>query len=470
MEHKSNSRRKFLGQASCAAIGSTTLFSTLFNIKAMNAAAIANSSVYSNPNDYKALVVILLGGGMDAYNMLVPRDSTHYGQYLASRSNLALAQNSLLAITPNNAPAGKQYGLHPSCQHMQSMFESGELAFVSNVGTLLQPTSKQQYNDGVSLPLGLFSHSDQSSHWQTGIPSARVAYGWGGKMADMMAAANENTSLSMSISMSGTNLFQTGNSTTEFSMEGAGPTKIQGYNEGDWIFNKLRSSAINGSVNQGYQNAFKKTYMSTVKQGLEGSDILQAVIDNSPTFTTPFTPYNYGTYTDEFTVALETIARTISGREALGFSRQVFFVNLGGWDMHDDLLADQANLLIVVDKALNSFNKAMIQLGVNDKVTTFSLSEFARTLGSNGDGTDHAWGTNTFVMGGAVNGKNMYGSYPSLASGPSNPLEVYGSLIPTTATDQYFRDIALWYGVPPSEIPLLFPNIGNFDSNPLGFI
>ncbi len=458
-----NSRRKFLGQASCAAIGSTTLFSTLFNIKAMNAAAIANSSVNSQPGDYKALVVILLEGGMDSFNMLVPRDTTSYNTYNATRSNMALPLNSLRSIFPNNAPVGKQYGLHQSCQHMQTMFNDGDLSFVANVGTLIQPTTKAQYFSGTTpLPLGLYSHSDQSAHWQTGIPNARVAQGWGGKMADMMIAANENTTLSMSVSMSGSNLFQTGNTTSEFSMNEQGATSIDGYN-GDWVYNRMRTAAIDGMINQGYQNAFKKTYVSTIKTGMDGADMLRAVIDNSPTFMTPFA-------NDYFSSQMKVIAQTISGREPLGMSRQVFFVSLGGWDMHDDLLADQADLTYRLDQALNSFNQAMIQLGVQDKVTTFSLSEFARTLTSNGDGTDHAWGSNTFVMGGAVNGKNIFGQYPSLALGSSNPQEIYGALIPTTSTDQYFRDIALWYGVPPSEIATLFPNIGNFSSTPLGFL
>jgi uncharacterized protein (DUF1501 family) len=465
------SRRNFLGQASCAAIGATTVFSTLFNLKTLNAAASFNSSIGAMPGDYKALVCLLNSGGIDSFNMLVPRNNTAYNQYAGTRSNMALAQNSLRAVNPLVSD-GNQYGLHPSMVRMQSMFEANKLAFVSNVGTLVRPITKQQFYEGsVQIPLGLYSHSDQVMHWQTGVPNMRVGQGWGGKMADLMISANQNQTISMNISLSGSNVFQTGDNSVEYSLHPEeGSIGIRDYNNQDWAFNQLKRAAIDGMVNPVYQNVFKNTYRKTIKTAIDGNALLSSVIDNAPVFNVPFTQDS------DLSKSFEMIAKTISGREQLQMSRQIFFVDYGGWDHHDELINNQAAMLTELDNALYQFNAAMEQMGISDKVTTFSLSEFSRTLTSNGNGTDHAWGGNVFVMGGAVNGRRIFGNFPSLALGNSNPLEIGGgSLIPTTAADEYFAELALWYGVPASDIATLFPNIGYFydtmsGTNPVGFL
>jgi len=469
-------RRKFFGQASCGAIGATTLFSTLFNLKSLNASASFNSSVGAMPGDYKALVCLMNSGGADSFNMLVPRSASEYAQYANTRSNMAININALRPINPIISD-GKQYGLHPSMVRMQSLFEANKLAFVSNVGSLVQPITKQQFYAGsIPIPLGLYSHADQAMHWQTGIPQQRTAQGWGGKMADLLYSANTNQTISMNISLSGSNIFQTGNNSVEYTLHPTeGSLGINEYNDTDWIFHTLKKTAIEGMVNPTYQNVFKKTYTNTIKTSIDGNEMLSNVIANAPTFTTEFSDNNLSN-------SFQMIAKTIAGRDALGMSRQIFFVDYGGWDHHDDLLNDQAAMLTQLDNALYQFNAAMEQLGIADKVTTFSLSEFSRTLTSNGNGTDHAWGGNVFIMGGAVNGRRMFGEYPSLAltnystNNDTNPLEVGGgSLIPTTSADEYFAELALWYGVPPSDLVTLFPNIGYFydvtsQSNPIGFL
>lgn len=483
------SRRSFLGQASCAAIGSTTIFSTLFNLKAVNAAASFNSSISNNAEDYKALVCILNSGGIDSFNMLVPRSTAAYSQYATTRSNMALAQGALRPINPlNTDPQGREFGFHPSMVHMQNMFETGKLAFINNVGTLIQPITKAQfYNGTIPSPLGLYSHSDQQLQWQTGIPHERSAIGWGGKMADLLISANPNQTISMNISLSGSNIFQTGQNTVEYALHPEeGSLGIIDYNNQDWILHSMKRAAIDGMINPAYKNVFKNTYRKTIKAAVDGNEMLSSVLDNPPTFNVPFVEPNATEFqpSNNVSKALEMVAKTIAGRSELNVKRQIFFIDVGGWDMHDDLLNPQARLLTNVDAALHQFNAAMEQLGVSDKVTVFSLSEFSRTLTSNGNGTDHAWGGNVFVMGGAVNGKRLFGQYPSLAltnynSNPnldSNPLEVGGgSLIPTTSADQYFAELALWYGVPASDLVMLFPNIGNFYSPmsgtaPIGFL
>lgn len=466
MDHKFNiSRRHFLGQASCAAIGSTSLFNTLFNLKSISSMVGQTSAL---TGDYKALVCLLNAGGLDSYNMLVRKDNTGYNEYAATRSNLALAKSSLLNL--NYTVNGKTFGLHPSLPRMRNMFNSGKLAMISNVGTLVQPTTKSQFYDGsVPLPLGLYSHSDQVMHWQTGVPDQRLATGWAGKIADLLSSANPDQTVSMNLSLSGSNIFQTGNSSVEFSLHPEyGAVGINGYNN-DWLYNSLKSSAINGMVNATYQDVFKKTYVKTVKKAIDGKEILSSVLDNPPVYTVPFSD-------NDLSNSFKMIANTIAGRETLGHQRQIFFVEFGGWDHHDELLQNQSDMFAMLDNALYQFDAALTQLNVQDCVTTFSLSEFARTLTSNGNGTDHAWGSNVFVMGGAVNGNHIYGDFPALSLGNANPLEIGGGvLIPTTATDEYFAEIALWFGVPASEIATLFPHIGNFydtgsGTNPIGFL
>jgi uncharacterized protein (DUF1501 family) len=465
------SRRKFLGQASCAAIGATTVFSTLFNLRALNAAATVNGIAGAKQGDYKALVCLLNAGGMDSFNMLVPRSNEGYKQYLSTRSNMALSMGEIRPLVSADSHSDG-YGLHPSLKEMQQFFASGKLAFVSNIGTLVRPINKQEFYNGlVPSPLGLYSHSDQIMQWQTGLPDKRESKGWGGKIADLLVASNANQTVSMNISLSGSNIYQTGENTVEYSLHPTrGSAGIIDYQNQDWLLNQLRRKAIDGMVALPYQDVFKRTYINTVKTAIDGNEMLSNILTNAPQFTVPFDQES------DLSSSFAMIARTIAGREKLKMSRQIFFVEFGGWDHHDKLLDSQRDMFAELDRALFSFQSALEELGVADQVTTFSMSEFSRTLTSNGNGTDHAWGGNVFVLGGAVKGQRIFGKYPSLALGANNPQEVGGgSLIPTISTDAYFAELALWYGVSPSDLALLFPNIGYFSdvgsgSMPIGFL
>ncbi len=462
-------RRDFLGTASCAAIGSTTFLSTLLNLGMVNVAAASTtkSSMLGANNDYKALVCILLAGGNDSFNMLVPRGASEHAEYAQTRSNLALAQNSLLAINPSTYN-NQQLGVHPAMPEIQQLFESGKLAFVSNVGTLIQPTTLSQFNNGsVTLPLGLFSHADQIAHWQTSVPQTRSAHGWGGKMADILQNMNSNQNISMNISLSGKNVFQAGNQTVEYTIKpvGNGSVGIEGYN-GTSTFDQIRTTAVNSLLEQQYQDVFKKSYADVVSNAQNSHELFSTAV-GGVSLNTVFSPSN-------LSQSLQMVARTIAAKDTLGMSRQTFFITFGGWDHHDEVLNNQTAMLSVVSKALSEFNTAMEELGMSDKVTTFSISDFARTLTSNGNGTDHGWGGNVMVMGGSVKGGDIYGTYPSLALNSS--LDVGGGvLIPTTSTDEYFAELAMWFGVSSNDLSMVLPNIGNFYSTgsgsaPLGFM
>jgi len=465
-KHKNISRRKFITD-SCAALGYTTLFSSLINLKAMAATAMDNSSLISLSGNYKAMVCVLLGGGNDSFNMLMPKGTSEYNEYATTRSNLAIAQNNILQINPNTTD-GRTFGLHPSMPDMQQLFERGNLAFLSNVGTLIEPSTKTEIqNNTVKTPLGLFSHADQIQQWQTGRPHERTNTGWGGKIADLVQSMNSNENISMNISLRGSNIFQRGDQIIPYTISNNGSIGINGYN-GSGHFNELRTAAVNTMLERDYQDIYKNAYKNTIKISNDANLEFQSAIDTISEFSTILPEYN------DLAAQFRMVAKTIASRDTLGFSRQIFFVQIGGWDHHDELLINQGNKLAEVNQALKYFDDVMTELNVNDCVTTFSVSDFARTLTSNGNGTDHAWGGNAFIMGGAVNGKDIYGNYPSLAL--NDHININGSvIIPTTAADMYMAELALWFGVPASELSTVLPNISNFYDTasgipPLGFM
>lgn len=463
--HKKYNRRQFLGTATCAAIGSTTFFSTLFNLQAMNAASMQQFNTTNN-EEYRALVCIMLGGGNDSYNMLCPTSNEHYNEYAATRSNQALPQTSLLSLNPMTYNE-KQLGLHPNLTQVQSLFDQGKLSLLCNVGTLVQPTSKQDYLNSNNLPFGLFSHADQDQQWQTSVPQTNSPTGWAGRLADMLQSANTNQNISMNISLSGKNIFQLGQNASEYSIlpTGTGSIGINGYGRLQ-TFDQIRTAAIDSLMEKQYQDIFKKTYAETVTASQNTHELFSLAVGES-SLNTAFSQ-------TELSQRLQMVARTINARESLGVSRQTFFIRLDGFDNHDELLNNHAALMSMLDAGLGEFQAALTEMGLEDQVTTFTISDFARTLTSNGNGTDHAWGGHVLVMGGKVKGQDIYGSYPSLALDTN--IEIGGGvIIPQISTDEYFAELALWYGIPSSDLVLLFPNIGNFYNSlsgeaPIGFM
>ncbi len=462
---KKISRRQFIGNLGCAALGSTTLLNAVMNLGATNVLAASTPSV---TNGYKAMVCILLGGGNDSFNMLVPKGNAEYSEYQSTRSNLALPKNDLLPLNFTDSN-GKVFGLHPSMPEVQALFNDNKVAFLANVGTLIEPTLKWQYqNNSARLPLGLFSHADQIMHWQTSLPESRSAVGWGGRIADVLQSINSTSNISMNISLSGSNVFQAGNSTVEYSIssKGNGSIGIENYN-GPSFLDGVRTNAIDNILDYEYSNAFQKTYVDVTRHARDAHEEFSTAISAVQPFSTVFSG-------SELSQSLQMIAKTIASRNALSMNRQTFFVSFGGWDHHDEVIYAQAAKLGVLSKALGEFNSALEELGVQNEVTTFTISDFARTLTSNGNGTDHGWGGNAIIMGGDVNGGAIFGDYPSLALGSEQDVD-NGVLLPTTSCDEYFAELAKWFGVPNADLGIVLPNIGNFyDANssslPIGFM
>ncbi|MEM8867036.1 MAG: DUF1501 domain-containing protein [Verrucomicrobiota bacterium] len=459
------SRRKFLGEAACAAVTATPLISTLLNLSMTNAMA-ATSIPSTSITDYKALVCILLAGGNDSFNMLVPRGNSEYNEYQTVRSSLSLAQNSLHAL--NGTFGGKSLGLHAGMPELASLFNSGDAAFLANVGTLVEPTTLANYNNGtVRLPLGLFSHSDQIMHWQTSVPDSRSARGWGGRVADILNSVNTNARISMNISLAGTNTFQSGNETVSYEIlpTGNGAVQPDFMSEEPSAYSAIARTGVRSLIDAQYQNLFQETFARTNASAIDASGEFATAISGQ-TLTTTFSA-------SQLSQAMQMVARTIAARDTLGMRRQTFFVLMGGYDHHDELINNHAAMLPVVSRALAEFNAAMKELNVHNNVTTFTASDFARTLTSNGRGSDHGWGGNQIVMGGAVNGGLVYGNYPDLGLG--NSLDTgRGRLIPTLSTDEYFAELAQWFGVSNSCLGDLFPNLNRFynigATAPIGFL
>ncbi len=445
---KKVSRRRFLGQASCAAVGTTALFNTALNMGMFNTLA-------GGAPDYKGLVCLFLGGGVDSFNMLVPRGPVEHAEYAAARGDLTLPSDTLLPIVPATSD-GREYGLHPSLVELQGLFEQDRLAFVANVGTLVEPTTLQQFqNRSVSLPLGLFSHADQAMHWQTSLPDRRTAVGWAGRMADILQAGNCNQNISMNISLAGTNVFQSGQITSHYTINENGSQGLRDYGEPDPSA-LVRTEAIDGLLGQHYQHLFEKTYAARLRGAIDAHIDFSNAIEGLTPLQTQFSDTGLSR-------RFRMIAMTIAAREALGMRRQTFFVDTGGWDHHDEVLLSQEAMLPVISAALSEFYTALEEIGVADQVTTFTASDFGRTLSSNGRGSDHAWGGNHMVLGGAVSGGEIYGTYPELY--PGNPVDIdRGRLIPTTSVDELFAELALWFGVPAPDLELVLPNIARFYS------
>lgn len=467
------SRRRFLRRSGCAGMSALPLLNTLMNLRLMEGIAAASTP---STGEYRALVCILLAGGNDSFNMLVPRDPAAYATYQASRSNLALAPSQLIDIHPIGSPA---FAVHGGMPEVASLFETGKAAFVANVGSLIEPVQNRlQVNQNLKrLPLGLYSHSDQIEQWQTSVPHSRSGIGWGGRMADLLKGINANQTVPMNISLDGGNVFQTGNTVAEYSITPGGAVGLSGYNAAWEQYQDVRnalSTAVDSQLTQQYSNLLAQTFNVRKKQALDAYSIFA-------TATAPSLPNGIAFPSSYLGQRLQMIARAIQGRAAIGATRQTFFVQWGGWDHHSDVLDGQATMLPQVSASIGAFYKALEALGVANQVTLFTASDFGRTLTSNSRGSDHAWGGNQLVVGGAVAGKRLYGAYPSLALNPDtgpevNPLDTgRGRFIPTTSCDQFFAELALWMGVGKTDLPQIFPNIGNFYSAtsgaaPVGFL
>lgn len=447
-----HSRRDFMRLACCSAAGAS-LLGGLSKFGLVSALA-------QGATDYKALVCIFMFGGNDSNNMIVPIDS-RYTAYQQSRSTLAIPQTQLLPLQTGNQAT---YGLHPSMPEMQALFNNQQtLAVLANVGTLVQPTTQQAYQQYQNLPENLYSHSDQQDQWQSaqliGTPSA----GWAGKVADKVQSSfNSAAQFPPVLSVSGNTVFATGDVTRPFTMSPGQTPGLQGFDSS--AASQARFLATQQLLTFDNGLSLVQSANSITSQAVQYSVVLADALKNISPLQTAF-PTSY------LGQQLKQVAQVIATRAALGMGRQIFFCSYGGFDTHSDQLPQQLDLMTKLSQAMSAFYQATQELGVTNQVTTFTLSEFSRTLqpGTNG-GTDHAWGSHQIVMGGAVKGNNVYGTFPTLALGGPDDAGNNGRWIPTTALDQYAATLAGWFGVQATDLPAVFPNLANFPASNLGFL
>jgi uncharacterized protein (DUF1501 family) len=454
------SRRAFLKRSSMLTLAGAAAPWAL-NLAAMSEAAAATAT------DYKALVCVFLYGGNDYGNTLIPVDSARYALYQGMRPSLAYTQAQLAAtvLNPNVAlGGGLQYAIAPELAPLLPIFNAGKMGVMLNVGTLVQPTTKAQYTGGATpLPPRLFSHNDQQSVWQSSSPEGATS-GWGGRMGDLFESGNGNAVFTC-VNVAGNAVYLSGKLATQYQVSTNGPVALAGVAKP--LFGSTAcSAALQNLVTATSANVFENEYTRVTARSLSAGGTLSAALAGGPTIQTSFPPPGTNNLADQ----LKLVARMISTADAVGAKRQVFFVSMGGFDTHSGLATVHPGLLTGVAQALSAFYAATVELGVANQVTTFTASDFGRTLTAD-DGSDHGWGSMHFMLGGAVNGGRYYGTPPVVANGGPDDVG-QGRLLPSTSVDQYAATMGKWLGISDTDLLTVLPNLGNWNASQrnLGFV
>ncbi len=424
---------------------------------------LALASESASPSDYRALVCVFLYGGADTHNLLLPTDAEPWQTYRQRRAVLALEKNSLLPLAGTD-DTGMAFALHPGCERIQSLFAAGELSFVRNVGALARPLSLNEARQQPGrLPALLFSHADQQIHWMRGEALRQQASGWGGRLREMLEADWPDSPIAPAFSLGFANPWQTGTRSMPFILNEQGvSTLVETYSETHTAMMHSRLTQLMQAARNQRGRPLQQHYAERMEATLANSRKLAGLLAEQPEPPTPFPDTPFGR-------SLAMVARLIALREPLGHARQLFFVALPGWDTHDRQLAEYPGLVRTLSDGLGAFADALKALRVFGQVTTFTASDFGRTLTSNGDGSDHGWGTHQMVMGGSLTGSGFQGRFPNLAANGPDDFG-YGRMLPSTATQQYQATLARWFGLPESRLVELFPDLAHFDSPTLPFL
>jgi len=411
--------------------------------------------------DYKCLVSIFLVGGNDSFNLITPRSNAEYNIYAQARQNLAVMQNDLLPIFPDN-PDGAAYGFHPKARELQNLFEAGNVAVLANTGPLIEPVTREAFqNRTVRLPGPLFSHNDQKDQWQSLKGKTPLNTGWAGRIADVLRLQTIDQKLTLNISTAGSNLWQVGQQTKSYSI-GFNGANAYGALDLSARLGTERRAAFDKYLASGFDNIHSRALAETHQRSLASTDLVNQALAQAPSFDSLFS-------TSKLSRRLKIVAKLIAVKDAFNMNRQIFHLTRDGFDTHDNQNQNHPKLIEDLSSSINSFNEAMLQIGMEDHVVTFTQSDFGRSLSSNGDGTDHGWGGHQLVVGNPVLGRKIYGTMPTLeVGGPDDSRK--GRIIPTLSVDQYAATLARWFGVDEADLTRIAPNLDNFTSSNIGFL
>jgi uncharacterized protein (DUF1501 family) len=431
------------------------------------------------PTDYKALVCVMLNGGNDSPNTVIPYSQAAYDEYVVGREGaltrpygVTRLRADLLPISAGSVSDGRQLALPIEMSALKSIYDAGRAAIIANVGVLSYPTTRAQYDAGtVEIPPQLFSHSDQLNFWQVGVPSYTTPSGWGGRMADLLAAANANAQVSIMMSLAGTNVWQVGSNVVPYVVSpSGGATAIEDIND------PVYGAALRAMLGQSRSNRLERELVRVYNRSIDAESALSAALAQAPNLDAffpaeppPSVPNGMRWAHAELIAQLKMVAKMIAMRGVLNQKRQVFYVALGGFDNHSTL-ADHRFLLQAVSDGLAALYAATAHLNVASQVTSFTGSDFGRPFMTNGGGSDHGWGGHHFVVGGAVNGGNVYGAFPRNLRDSPDTIGNQGHLIPKLSVDQYAATLARWFGVADADLALVLPNLARFSPRLLGFL
>jgi uncharacterized protein (DUF1501 family) len=466
------SRREFIGK-SCRALSMAAVATQMSHFGLVSALAQKRTRKQAAVEPYKALVCIFLNGGNDANNMVVPKHNAGYAEYSAARGaqGLAIPQTDLLSITPPSL--GLEFGLNPRLPELHQLWQQNKLAVVCNVGTLVQPITKQQYLSGAPRPDQLFSHSDQVAQFRTAVPNNTATTGWGGRLADRTAPINTGAAIPMITSVAGVTVFSNGVTSSPLIVEPS-PTPLNLVLTLNGFGTTSDELARKTGMQQIRQEDLDKTLVQSAAFLTEQAVVVSERLSADPTLTAVFPNTTLGNQ-------LKQVAKIMKFRTALNMSRQIFFVQLPGFDTHGSQIVNQSNLFNQLSQALKAFYDETVAQGVAGQVTTFTMSDFSRTLNPAGSGanvgTDHAWAGHHLVMGDAVAGGNFYGRptangsiFPTLVNNGPDDVSTRGRFVPTVSVEMYAATLARWFGLSDAELSLVFPYINNFPTSNLGFM
>ncbi len=416
-----------------------------------------------NGPDYRALVCVFLFGGNDSNNMIVPTDDVNFQAYTSIRGPIALATTDLTAPT-SDAATGAPYSFHGKLPDLASLFASKELAVVANVGPLVQPLTRAQYQaQQAPIPSNLFSHLDQQQTWQTSIAQGRSPTGWAGRVADYIESQHLNSSgFPPFFSVAGNVQMGTGLQTQPVAISPGGSLQLTGFNTS--AASQTRFNALVNLLNLPSGVSLVQAANKMLANSINDATALSTALASAAPLKTAFPNTSIGQQ-------LKQVAQIISVQSSLGMRRQIFFCSIGGFDTHTSEIATHNQLYPQLSPAIAAFYNATQELNLAENVTLFTESDFSRTFQpTSGNGSDHGWGSHQMVLGGAVQGGQIYGKFPTFALGGPDDTDTRGRWIPTISIEQYGATLCTWFGIPANVLPTIFPNLANFPTSNLGFL